>query len=141
MDKQELLNKGAIYFERITQGFYDYHGESLYLGQKEAAEYLRRLREENGAENSFVDFYFAYLEEESRERVLSVLNEEEQNVLQSYLQEERGLFLPLTEDLLEILTKLNDLEMLFSTFYFTKFPCTIWGNYKQEYIKFTKKME
>ena len=49
----------------------------------------------------------------------------------------RDLIYPLSDELIDIAARLNDREMLFCTVYFTRTPCTLWGNYKQEYVIFT----
>lgn len=50
-----------------------------------------------------------------------------------------GVFFPLKEELLRLLVKLNDSEMLFSTVYFTNPKSTWWGNYGRTYIVFREK--
>lgn len=139
MTPEQLMQKGGIYFERIQQGMERCDWESRFFSRSMAEAYVRRLWIENGEENSFVDCYYSFLEEESREKVLSVLTQEQRDYLRQTAQDSSEWILPLTEELLKIAVTLNDTEMLFFTFYFTKNPCTIWGNYKQEYILFTPK--
>ncbi len=141
MTPEQLKLKGGIYFERIQQGMSLYNWESQFFSPRMAENYLRKLWIENGAEDSFVDCYYPFLEEESQEKVLSVLTKEQQEYLIGLAKGQRDLLVPLNEDLLKIAVTLNDTEMLFFTFYFTKNSCTIWGNYKQEYLIFTKKEE
>jgi len=46
---------------------------------------------------------------------------------------------PLDEQLLKIAAKLNEKEILFSTFYFVgNQASTWWGNYNREYLIFTQ---
>ena len=139
MTPEQLKEKGGIYFERIQQGMSMYHWESEFLSPRMAEQYLRTLWMENGSEDSFVDCYFSFLEEESQEKVLSVLSPDQQEYLRNLAKNQQDLILPLSEELLKIAIALNDTAMLFFTFYFTKNPCTIWGNYKQEYLIFSKK--
>ena len=139
MTPEQLKQKGGIYFERIQQGMSLCNWESQFFSPKMAENYLRKLWIENGPEDSFVDCYYPFLEEESQEKVLSVLTEDQQEYLRTISEGQRDLMLPMTEELLKIAVTLNDTEMLFFTFYFTKNPCTIWGNYKQEYLIFTQK--
>jgi len=139
MTPEQLKEKGVIYFERIQQGMSLYHWESQFFSPRMAEKYLRELWIENGPEHSFVDCYYSFLEEESQEMVLSVLSPDQQEYLRNLAKSQQDLMLPLSEELLKIAITLNDTEMLFFTFYFTKTPCTIWGNYKQEYLVFTKK--
>ena len=141
MTPEQLKEKGGIYFERIQQGMSSYHWESEFFSPRMAENYLRKLWMENGLEDSFVDCYYSFLEEESQEKVLSVLSPEQQEYLRNLAKNQQDLIVPLSEELLKIAITLNDTAMLFFTFYFTKNPCTIWGNYKQEYLIFTKKEE
>ena len=115
----------------------DYHWESRYFSPGKAEAFIRQLWEKNGRGNAFVDCYFPFLEEESQEMVLAALSLEQQEYLKKLTMEKEDLFLPLDDTLLSIAVTLNDKELLFFSFYFTKEPCTVWGNYKQEYVIFT----
>lgn len=137
MTPQQLTEKGGLYFERITQGMERYRWESRYLSPAMARQLLRELWQENGDTDAYVECYYPFLERESQEKVLSVLTGEQQSYLETLAEQKEELILPLDENLLDIAISLNDREMLFFTFYFTKNPCTVWGNYKQEYIIFT----
>lgn len=139
MTPKKLKEKGGIYFEKIQNGMDEYPWESQFFSPVMAERYLRRLWAKNGDEGSFVDCYYPFLEKESQERVLSVLEPGEQKYLKQLKNREKDLILPLDEQILSIAVKLIDKEMLFFTFYFTKTPCTIWGNYKQEYLIFKRK--
>ncbi len=138
MTPEELQDKGALYVERVMDGFERYSSEIVHMGEREAAAYMRRLKEENGADGSYLDFYYHFLDEDAKQRVLSVLDEAQQEYIRKMDGGEELIF-PLTEELIDIAARLNDREMLFCTVYFTKVPCTLWGNYKQEYVIFTQK--
>lgn len=137
MTPQELTARGGLYFERITQGMERCHWESRYLSPVMAKQFLMGLWQENGNTDAYVECYYPYLERESQEKVLSVLTQEQQAYMEELAAKEDGLIHRLDEKLLDIAISLNDKEMLFFTFYFTGKPCTVWGNYKQEYIIFT----
>lgn len=136
MTPEELVSRGGIYFEKIQNGMMDYAWESMFFSPRMADQYIRKLWEENGEGYSFVDCYYPFLEKESRERILSVLSEDQQTYLEGMMEGKRDLLVPLDEQILSIALELNDREMLFFSFYFLKTPCTIWGNYKQEYLIF-----
>lgn len=139
MTPEQIQKMGGIYFDKIQNGMTAYDWESQYFSPRMADQFLRKLWKENGEDSSFVDCYFPFLEQESQERVLSVLNEKQQAYLKEISREQQELLLPLSDELMEIALLLIDREMLFFSFYFTKTPCTIWGNYKQEYLIFRKK--
>lgn len=136
---EELTARGGLYFENIQQGFSDCRFRIRKLNQEKAVEYLRILWKRNGEEDSFVDFYYGNLQEEERRRVRAEITEEEAAYLDQIDIPDAPVFLRLDEKLLEICAKLNDKEALFSTFYFTRYPCTLWGNYNQEYVEFCPK--
>lgn len=136
MTPEELISRGGIYFDKIQKGMTEYDWESTFLSPRMAEEFLRDLWNKNGDGYSFVDCYYPFLEQESKERILSVLNQEQQAYLKKLEEKKDGLLQPLDEQLLSIAITLNDREMLFFSFYFLKEPCTIWGNYKQEYLIF-----
>lgn len=135
MTPQQLIEKGGLYFERITQGMEQYHWESRYLSAGMAKQFLMDLWQKNG--DAYVECYYPFLERESQKKVLSVLSGEQQDYLEALVTGGGELIQPLNEQFLDIAVSLNDKEMLFFTFYFTKNPCTVWGNYKQEYLIFT----
>lgn len=141
MTPSELQQKGGIYFDKIQQGMSEYAWESKFFSSQMAKDYIRNLWKENGDEHSFVDCYYKFLEKESKDRILQVLTEEQQKYLQELEKNQQDLLVPLTEELLNLAVDLTDKEMLFFTFYFLKNPCTIWGNYKQEYVLFYPKQE
>lgn len=139
MKKEDLLDAGALYFDHIQQGFDKYEYKILYMGEGKAFEYLKELWIKNGKNNSFVDFYYATLEQSSKDMVLDTLNEEEQEYVKQLCKDGESIYFPMDEMLLRIITKLNSMEILFSTCYFTKEPRTLWGNFKEEYVEFTPK--
>lgn len=136
MTPSELKEKGGIYFDKIQQGMSAYQWESKFFSSQMAKEFIGNLWKENGDENSYVDCYYKFLEQESKERIRNVLTEEQRKYLLRLEKEQEDLLVPLTTELLDLAVDLTNKEMLFFTFYFLKNPCTIWGNYKQEYVIF-----
>lgn len=134
----KLKDSGAIYFDNIQYGFDNYDYETIKLNQVKAYEMIKELWISNGDDNSYADFYYFKIEEEARKKVDCVLDENEKKYLKDMPLKDDIIF-HLDETLLKILNKLNFQEMLFSTFYFTNPPCTLWGNYNQEYVMFRKK--
>lgn len=138
MKVEELIEKGAIYIERIQRGMSEYHSDILHLNEEEAYERLLAEWEKRGEGKGFADFYYFYLEEESKEMVRENLTEEEREYLER-LQQKAGsedLIYPLDQTLLRMIVRLNAREILFSTVYFLDEASTWWGNYKEEYIVF-----
>ena len=46
MTPEELKKLGGLYVERVTDGFAQYDSRITHMGEREAAAYMRRLREE-----------------------------------------------------------------------------------------------
>jgi len=136
---EQLKASGAIYLEHIQEGFEKYNYNIVSWNQEEACEHIRELWLLNGSEHSFADFYYYKLNNEAKEKVDSMLNEEEFNYIKGISNSLEEIIFPLDEILINILVKLNYSEMLFSTFYFTKEPSTLWGNYHGEYVVFQPK--
>ena len=83
MTPQELVARGGIYFEKIQNGMSEYAWESQYFSPRMADRYIRELWKKNGDEGSFVDCYYPFLEQESKERILSVLQPQQQEYLKN----------------------------------------------------------
>lgn len=146
MTAAELVKKGAIYFEKITEGLSGYADVKLKMDEKKAYAHFKSLKKEYGAENAYTDFYYFRLDEESREMVDELLTDDEITYLQILKplpgEEEDEIIFPLDDKLLKIVVKLNAQEMLFSTIYFVqpkaggRARTSWWGNYEHEYICF-----
>lgn len=144
MNTKELKIKGAIFFERIEEGFSEYKDEIMVFQEEEAKEYFGKLIQEYGWENGYADFYYYKLPEGARERVNAILVAEEIEYIDGLLVESaEDIIFPLDDMLLQIIVKLNAEELLFSTIYFLengkKKRSTWWGNYNKEYYCFTDK--
>ena len=142
MNINEFRNKNIIYFENISYGLKNYKNEIMTFDEKEAYEFFLEKIKQYGTENAFVDFYFFALQKEAKEKVMQVLTQEELTYLAQIqpIELDTQLIFCLEDDLLQIIVKLNALEMLFSTIYFQSTDIlraeTYWGNYGREYIKF-----
>lgn len=146
MTTLELRQRGAIFFEKITEGLHDYADVKFVLDEKKALAHFKNLKKEYGAENSFADFYYYRLDEDAREMVDELLTEEERSYLSLVKPDsEDEIIFPLDDKLLKIIVKLNAEEMLFSTIYFVEGKAggrkrtTWWGNYEHAYICFRDK--
>lgn len=138
----QLQEQGAVYLKNILDGFAEYANETLHMDATQAYHYFLEKRKQYGALCSFADFYYFALEPEARAKVDILLNEQEKVYLCSIrpqTDEKEQLIFSLTEELLAIIVKLNEVEMLFSTVYFTPTDVlgakTYWGNYGKQYIK------
>lgn len=135
---EELKKQNVIYIENIHDGFNKYPNMMLEGTEDEINNTIRKLFNINCPENSYADFYYGRLDEESKNRVKAALNEKEITFIESLKLGKDDIFLYLNPELLEILLKLTINEVLFSSFYFAKYPCVVWGNYNKCYPMFFK---
>ena len=130
-----MLEKGAIWFERIEEGLDNYSYYYLEGTEEELLQEIKDLVIKNDYENSFVDFYYGRLSLDEKEIVQKALTKDEIDYIYT-LNLEDNIYFPLDEKLLTITVKLSAREILFSTFYFCKTPCTVWGNYNKKFPVF-----
>ena len=139
----QLQEQKAIYVTNILDGFAKYENEILHMDAKQAYDYFLEKRRQYRDLCSYADFYYFALEKEAREKVNTLLTEQEKAYLcaiQPQNDKTEQLIFTLTDELLAIIVKLNEAEMLFSSIYFipTDALCakTYWGNYGQQYVVF-----
>lgn len=143
---ETMQSHGALLIPNVTYGFQNYDNQIL---EKSAEEYLQLLRQltiscESAGFPAFADFYFANLTPEQQDNIRKHLCPWQQARIQElgliagdiYFQIEGA-----DDPDLELLADLTARELLFSTFYFTKPVCTVWGNWELKYPVFynTKK--
>ena len=140
MRVEQLKEKGAIYFEKIQDGFEQYDYETKKFAQEIEERFVKLWKEKENIE-VFVDFYYFTIEEDARKKVDEYLSEDEKRYVNNQLRREQGIIFPAKEELIKIVAKLNEKEILFSTLYITgDEKSTWWGNYGKEYVIFTEKV-
>lgn len=132
---EALKNKGAINFSNIEEGFNKYKSNILSGSEEAIEKFLYEAIKLNGIENTFVDFYYETLEEKSKKRVFEMLDEEGRALLTKFIKgnNSKDVYYNITLESIPLICELNFKEILFSTFYFTKVPLTIWGNYERRF--------
>lgn len=135
---EEFKKLNSIYLDNILDGFNNYPNITIEGTEEDVNNAIKSLVDANGFENSYGDFYYGRIDEEAKIRVKASLNEDEIVLIDSLNLTKDDLFIRLTPRLLEILLKLTAKEILFSSFYFTKYPCLVWGNYGMKYPVFFK---
>ena len=138
IDLEEFKKKNVIYLENIQEGFNKYPNTMFEGSEDQVNNAIRQLINLNGLENSYADFYYGRLDQEGKNRVKAALDEKEIMVIESLQLSAEDIFIRLNSELLEILLKLTVNEVLFSSFYFAKYPCVVWGNYGKRYPVFFK---
>lgn len=137
--KEQIIALGGIYFDNIQEGFDKYDYILMEETKEDIIKEIKRLRDLNGLECSYVDFYYGKLMTEEKNKLKDGLSPSLIPILQSYEDLKEAVIISLTDELLNLTAELNEKEILFSTYYFCRFPCTIWGNYNQKYPVFKKR--
>lgn len=135
---EEFKKLNSIYLDNILDGFNNYHNITIEGTEEDVNNAIRMLVQANGFENSYGDFYYGRIDEEAKNKVKASLKAEEIALIESLEMGKEDIFLSLTPEIFEILLKLTAKEILFSSFYFTKYPCLVWGNYGRKYPVFFK---
>lgn len=133
----ERIKKEIIYFEHLQQGISAYHWITLSGDWDSYVQFFQEVLKINSPNKNYVDFYYHTLSQEEKDRFISSLSMQEIHILERY-QEEKEIFYDLKNQDIEFFLSISYKEILFSTFYFTKFPCTIWTNYNQRFLLFCR---
>ncbi|WP_300380830.1 hypothetical protein [Clostridium sp.] len=135
---EDLKKQNIIYLKNVQEGFNKYPNMILDGTEDHVNNAIRELVNKNGLENSYADFYYGKLDQESKNKVKGALNEKEIAFIESLKLMKEDIYFQLNSEILEILLKLTVNEVLFSSFYFTKYLCVVWGNYDKKYPVFFK---
>ena len=126
ISNKEFKEKVTIRFNSINDGFNNYNNKTIEGTEEAFISFLQEAFELNGEDNAYVDFYYNILSEEDKQRLKSLINDEDNLTLENF---EKNYH----EESIPFITRLSTREILFSTIYFTKYPCTIWGNYNKSF--------
>ena len=137
--RNELTDKGCIFIENIEEGFRDYDWAYVEGSGDDLHQYLRDKIAENGLDHSYLDFYYGRLKQDEKERIQAILEPEEIKYLENLCLKDDQIYFTMTEELFELAFRLSESEALFSSFYFRKYPCTVWSNYGHKFVEFTGK--
>lgn len=145
VNESDFKNKVNIRFNNITEGINRFENKTLesdssYDFEQSIIGFLEEAVKLNGVENSYVDFYFNVLEEDTKIRFKELLNCEDKEFMKKFegKNSESGIYYNLTLESIPFIARITTKEVLFSTIYFTKEPFTIWGNYNKKFPVFYK---
>ena len=134
-----LKEHGVLLISNVQDGMERYPHEILSRTPEEYLQWLRKLTLKSWESGCFTDFYFGRLTGEEQAAVLSRLPVSSQEYILSLDAGPDDLYYQLDgpdDPGLAILADLSARELLFSTFYFTRPVCTVWGNYGLKYPVF-----
>lgn len=151
ISKEEFNNNIKIRFKNILDGFSKYSYKTLKGNDKysfkknehlfiDFIEEVYKLNTIEGIKNScYIDFYLKDLNEEEYNTLLEGLDISDRESL-DYVRNSCTINTEYFEvndiSIISTLTKMCTRELFFITFYFTKLPVTIWGNYNLSFPMF-----
>lgn len=141
ISNEEFSNNVQIKFNNILDGFDNFKNFTLELNNEDAfISYIENIFLDNNSECYF-DFYINKLSNNEIENIINLYKENDKKTLLELIdlaKAHRKVYFKLTcKDLIPLLTRLSTREIFFVTFYFTKRPITIWGNYNMKFPCFT----
>lgn len=137
---EEFNNIVNIRFKNILDGFnlfknFTIKADNIKDGENTLIKFIETIFEENNNEG-FVDFYINKLSPEDKVKLISLISEEDSEILKLHLSLEpsNSVYYKITnKSLIPFLVRLNTRELFFVTFYFSNKPITIWGNYNMKF--------
>ncbi|WP_455795969.1 hypothetical protein [Clostridium butyricum] len=131
----EFKNNVSIQFNNILDGFNEFKNFTLDGNLVENSElslinFICDVFKQNNNE-CYVDFDIYKIDKTEKDNHLNLIDKEHKSLLQQIIDMNHDdVYYKITDiRLIPFFTKLNTKELLFVTFYFTKKPITIWGNY------------
>lgn len=141
ISQEQLIKQGYLFFERIETGFAECDFHMLTGSTQEVRRAVLQCIEESTWDHSCVDFYFSALTKEEKDLVGQALLPEQVEYLRNMQIQPGQIYFQLTPRLFDITFYLSITEILFSTYYFRRPTCTVWGNYGKKFPAFYSKKE
>lgn len=145
ISRGDFENLIKIKFNNILDGFNEYNYIELYSNKNERKEaeldFIKAIEMFFDLNQGFliIDFYKKNLNNESINFIKRNLDYEDIKIFDELLKlvNEQSIYYKLeNKKYINLLTKLCTRELFFITFYFYKFPCTLWGNYNMKFPLF-----
>ncbi len=136
----EFKDNVNIRFNDILSGFNKFENFTLdgnisKNGDEHLINYISKVFQYNNNE-CYIDFFINRLDESSRENLMNMLVDKEDKMLLKKIIDMNhvDIYYKIKDiNLIPFFTRLNTKELFFVTFYFTKNPITIWGNYNLKF--------
>lgn len=139
----EFKNNVSIRFNNILDGFDNYKnfelkGNNIPKATNNIINFLTEVFELNNNE-AYVDLYLNNLNKSDKENLLNICCQYDKETIIKHinLNHNEPYYKLKDKSLIPFLTRLNTKEVFFVTFYFTKTPLTVWGNYSMTFPCFT----
>ena len=84
ISNKEFKEKVTIRFNSINDGFNNYNNKTIEGTEEAFISFLQEAFELNGAENSYVDFYYNVLNDEDKKKLKELINDEDKILLEKF---------------------------------------------------------
>lgn len=136
-----------LQFSNILDGLTNYlnfniNGNNVLDGENAIIEFLTEVFQLNDNEG-FVDLYLNKLDESEKNNLLKMCYTDDTNTIIEHinLNHNEPYYKLTNKSLIPFLVRLNTREIFFVTFYFSKIPFTIWGNFNMTFPCFSDNEE
>lgn len=137
--EKHFKEKVKIRFNNILDGLDNFFSftlepKDMSSDENEIINYILKVFDINNS-SCYIDFYINRLSQEEKENLISLVPEEDKDILieNMNLKAPSNYFKVENKELIPFLTRLSTRENFFVTFYFTETPITIWGNYGMKF--------
>ena len=146
ISKEEFKDNISIFFSNIITGFDLYKNcilspssSNLKEAENSYINFIKKCFELNN-KCVYVDFYINSIDSNSVDIIYRGLDEEDRYIFNKIkgIKPRSYFFMVLDEKVLKLFVKMCTRELFFITFYFSKHPITIWGNYNLKFPIFYK---
>lgn len=143
---KDIFNENVhIKFNNILDGFdnfnnFEIKGTDLNGSENAIIDFLTKIFELND-NKCFIDLYLNNLDQPDKNNLLNICCPEDKDIITKHinLNHNEPYYKVTDKSLIPFLARLNTREVFFVTFYFTKIPLTIWGNYNMTFPCFSNK--
>lgn len=132
---EDFNNYNFLYIKNILEGIENFK-HICFTGEYEEYNLFIKTIIKN-SENSFLDFYFANIEETEKQVFYNFNNYG--NIIKRFKFEKDKIYFNinnLDNEIIDFITEISYKEILFSTFYFKNPSMTLWTNYNNQFILF-----
>lgn len=130
--------KNFIYFENIQDGFDKFNHICFTSDFTSFKNFVYEVIKSTKGEK-FFDFYFANLNETSKNKILEYSTKHNINLTKEFEFSKNHIYYNVDDfnkEILDFILQISFDETLFSTFYFSKPYFTIWTNYDKKFVLF-----
>lgn len=118
ISNKEFKEKVTIRFNSINDGFNNYNNKTIEGTEVAFISFLQEAFELNGAENSYVDFYYNVLNDEDKKKLKELINDEDKILLEKFEKNyhEKNIYFKLTKESIPFITRLSTRKYYFQLY-------------------------